>query len=100
VCLDENHSADDSNSEAKQHRRIAPNISGSTIEGRDLGSGWTVCAIAACWSAIRAGSVDASASSVGGTSLVAARADKRGSGRGVGCHRESGDLRWLERDAS
>jgi hypothetical protein len=33
MCLDEHHSADDSDSEAKQHGRIVTNIGGSTKEG-------------------------------------------------------------------
>lgn len=72
MCLDEHHSADDSDSEAKQHRCIVANIGGSTKEGRDLGSWRTVCAIA-----VRASSIDTCASSTGGASLVAARAGWR-----------------------
>lgn len=77
-CLDKHNSADDGNSEAEQHSRVIPNISGSTEEGRDLGSRRTIGAIAACRATVRASSVDARASSAGGASLV-------GATQGAGC---------------
>lgn len=89
----EQHSADDSDSEAKQRRRIRANIAGGTKEGRDLGGGRTVSVVA-----VRASSVDTSASSTGGASLVAAARAGWRSGRGIECHRERGSLGWLEGD--
>jgi hypothetical protein len=94
LCLDEHHSADDSDGEAEQHGRIIPNIGGGTEERRDLSGRCIVGAIAASRTTVRTSPVDAGASSAGGASLVAActARDNRDTWRGGKCCRERANL--------